>query len=68
MATGIIKNFSYTNNYGFISRDDGDDVFVHRNDTESGVELASGDRVQFRIEAHPTRKGLFRAREVKLLI
>lgn len=51
MAEGTVKWFSAEKGYGFISRDDGEDVFVHY----SGIAgdgfrtLEQGDRVQFEI-------------------
>jgi cold shock protein len=68
MATGTIKIFSYDNGYGFIANDDGsDDVFIHVRGAPRGVELAKGDKIEFRVEQNPKRPGLLRARDVRLL-
>ena len=50
MPTGKVKWFSAEKGFGFLSRDDGADVFVHRDALPDGVtELKSGQRVEFGI-------------------
>lgn len=57
MATGTVKFFNREKGYGFISRTDGDDVFVHYSNIEgSGFRsLEEGQQVEF--EIGPGRKG-----------
>ncbi len=57
MPTGTIKFFHTEKGYGFISREDGDDVFVHYSNIEgSGYRsLEEGQKVEF--EVGPGRKG-----------
>ena len=52
MAQGIVKWFNDRKGYGFISQEDGNDVFVHFSSIDSpGYKtLAEGDRVDFDIE------------------
>ncbi len=57
MATGTVKFFNNEKGFGFISREQGDDVFVHYSNIQgSGYRsLEEGQRVEF--DVAPGRKG-----------
>ena len=57
MATGTVKVFNNEKGYGFLSREQGDDVFVHFSNIQgSGYKtLDEGQRVEF--DVAPGRKG-----------
>ncbi len=57
MATGNVKFFNAEKGYGFISREGGDDVFVHYSNIQgSGYRsLDEGQAVEF--DVAPGRKG-----------
>jgi CspA family cold shock protein len=57
MAIGTVKFFNAEKGYGFISRQDGDDVFVHFSSIQgTGYRsLEQGQQVEF--EVGPGRKG-----------
>jgi CspA family cold shock protein len=52
MPQGTVKWFNDQKGYGFITAEDGKDVFVHHSgiEAEGFKSLAEGDRVSFEIE------------------
>ncbi|HEX7521589.1 MAG TPA: cold-shock protein [Acidimicrobiia bacterium] len=57
MATGTVKWFNSEKGYGFISREDGDDVFAHFSAIQGDGyrSLEEGQKVEF--DVGPGRKG-----------
>jgi CspA family cold shock protein len=51
METGTVKWFNDAKGFGFISRENGEDVFVHYSAIQSGGfrSLQEGQRVQFNV-------------------
>ncbi|MHB8511374.1 MAG: cold-shock protein [Actinomycetota bacterium] len=58
MAEGTVKWFSNEKGYGFLSRADGDDVFVHHSaiQAEGYRSLSEGQKVEFEIVDGPKGK------------
>ncbi len=52
MQKGTVKWFNGSKGYGFITTDEGDDVFVHFNSIlgDGYKSLNEGDKVQFEVE------------------
>ena len=65
-TVGTVKWFNQGKGYGFITREDGDDVFVHYSAIEGAGfrNLDEGERVEFAIESSP--KGPHAANLTKL--
>ena len=58
MATGTVKFFNSQKGFGFIAREDGDDVFVHKSNIAGGgydATLKEGQTVEF--DVGPGREG-----------
>jgi cold shock protein len=57
VATGTVKFFNAEKGYGFISREQGEDVFVHYSNIEGRGyrSLEEGQKVEF--DVAPGRKG-----------
>jgi cold shock protein len=57
MAQGTVKFFNADKGYGFISREQGDDVFVHYSNIagDGHRTLSEGQRVEF--DVGPGKKG-----------
>ena len=55
MAKGRVKWFNGKKRYGFISREDGNDVFVHYSAIKGGgfKVLNEGDEVEFEVSQGP---------------
>ncbi|MBZ0156907.1 MAG: cold shock domain-containing protein [Alphaproteobacteria bacterium] len=55
MAQGTVKWFNDSKGFGFITREDGTDVFVHHTSIQGNgfKSLAEGDRVSFDVEKGP---------------
>ena len=53
MTNGIVKWFNDSKGFGFITAEDGQDLFVHHTDIQSDGyrSLAEGARVQFEVVA-----------------
>jgi CspA family cold shock protein len=57
MNTGKVKWFNSQKGYGFITQDDGKEIFVHFKDIEGGANaLRENDEVEFEVEEG--KKGL----------
>ena len=66
MVNGTVKWFNDKKGFGFISQDNGDDVFVHQTSIqgEGFRTLAEGDKVEF--EVMKDQKGYKATKVVKL--
>tara|TARA_Y100000310_G_scaffold317846_1_gene371200 strand:+ start:20119 stop:20310 length:192 start_codon:yes stop_codon:yes gene_type:complete len=47
---GTVKFFNEMKGFGFISADDGSEIFVHQSALEQGVTLRENDTVTFEVE------------------
>lgn len=65
MKTGKVKWFNTQKGYGFITQEDGKEIFVHFKDIEGGANaIRENDEVEFEVEEG--RKGLQAVRVKKV--
>ena len=50
---GVVKWYNQALGYGFIEREEGDDVFVHFSRIRDGESLDEGEHVQFQLVDGP---------------
>ncbi|MGC8572291.1 MAG: cold-shock protein [Candidatus Micrarchaeia archaeon] len=48
---GKVKMFNSARGFGFITGEDGKDIYVHISEVEGGAALSVGDNVEFEVEA-----------------
>ena len=55
MVKGVVKWFNEKKGYGFLSQEDGDDVFVHYSSIQGDgfKTLKEGDTVEFEVQEGP---------------
>lgn len=67
MQHGTVKFLREDKGYGFVTRDDGRDIFVHINDCDESLDLLTkGQRVEFE-EGNNPRTGKVEAKQVNVI-
>ena len=66
MATGTVKWFNDAKGYGFITQDEGEDIFVHFSEISGDGfrSLAEGQKVEFEVTSGPKGKKAANVRKV----
>jgi CspA family cold shock protein len=67
MAQGTVKWFNNSKGFGFITQDDGVDVFVHHSAIQSDGfrSLSEGDRVEFEVVKGPKGPSASEVKKIK---
>ena len=47
---GTVKFFNESKGFGFVTAEDGKDIFVHQSALEDGITLQEGDSITFEVE------------------
>ena len=53
MPRGKVKWFSRERRYGFITQEDGKDIFFHQNEVVNKIVLEEGQEVEFKVARDP---------------
>lgn len=53
MPKGKVKWFSMERRYGFITQEDGKDIFLHQNEVVNKMVLEEGQEVEFEVARGP---------------
>lgn len=61
---GTVKWYNPRKGYGFITGEDGKDIFIHNSNVPQGTYLNEGDKVEY--ESEETERGL-QAKNIKKL-
>jgi CspA family cold shock protein len=66
MATGTVKWFNDAKGYGFITQDEGEDIFVHFSEIagDGFRSLAEGQKVEYDVTSGPKGKKAANVRKV----
>jgi CspA family cold shock protein len=64
MKTGKVKWYNPKKHFGFITGDDGEDIFLHSSDLPNGEEVKEGDRVEYETGDAPKGKKAINVRKV----
>ncbi len=65
MKTGKIKWYNPKKHFGFITGDDGEDIFLHSSDLPAGEEdLKEGDPVEYEVGDAPKGKKAINVKKV----
>jgi len=62
---GTVKWYNDMKGFGFLSNEDGNDVFVHRSAIPAGTGLYEGDQVEYEIEDSDRGKRAINVKKLK---
>ena len=62
MPEGTVKWFNYVKGFGFIGREQGDDLFVHTSEVEG--RIGEGDLVEFEVGESPKGPNAINVRKI----